>query len=313
MTKPVTWHVLGAGAMGCLWAAKLHEQGHDCHLILREQSPTTVPLQLETGAGKQQYALPASDASGLNVPITHLLVATKAGDVKAALASVEASITPRTQIVLLQNGIKVQRQLREADTGNRLYCLSNSHGAWLRGPFHVVHAGFGRAWLGQLQAPWDKQEAIVGRCRELLRALPAAAMRVEVAPLIDARLWEKFAVNCCVNALTVIHNCRNGQLLEPPLRDILIPLCEETGRLVNAVAALPAELPVFERVVEVLQATAENYSSTLQDARQGRRLELEHLNAWLCELADAKGLDCSLNRQVLAQVDAVLDVPEAFT
>ena len=43
--------------------------------------------------------------------------------------------------------------------------------------------------------------------------MPAQAMRIEVDDHIAMRLWQKFAVNCAVNALTVVHDCANGELL----------------------------------------------------------------------------------------------------
>ena len=50
MTARVHWHILGAGAMGCLWATALRDAGHAVTLILAlikrgKSEPRGTPLR----------------------------------------------------------------------------------------------------------------------------------------------------------------------------------------------------------------------------------------------------------------------------
>lgn len=299
--------------MGCLWAARLAQHGAKVTLLLRGAGDLRHPLQLplrhpaeiseqitlEEHDVLQRIPVQAQIAADVVMPIQRLLVATKAQDVETALDSVRHAIAPHTHIVLLQNGIKAQRRASADFGAQRVYCLSTSQGAWLRAPLHVVHAGSGETWLGRLGHTDALDSA-------LLQSLPIAAMGIRTDPDIEGRLWRKLAINCAVNALTVIYDCRNGELLTQPQAHVeLLALC---GEIETLYAALP-ETPTLDKLVSqvdaVLTATAQNFSSTLQDFRRGKVSELSQLNGYLCELARSHKLDCSINEAILQRFDAL--------
>lgn len=301
------WHVLGVGAMGCLWAARLwqHPPLQQRVALLLRSAVTLADyrqhggLTLEAPAGGAPLQVPVA-AEQVSMPgpaLRNLLVATKAQDVAAALVGVQHRLDACTRIVLLQNGVRVQREITVQYGADRVWCLSTSHGAWRRSPWHVVHAGAGSAWLGQLT------HADAAQRRALLALLPEQAMQVRGDADIAVRLWQKFAVNCAVNALTVVHDCANGELLHrPAARQTLDALIEEIDGLLRALPPAPTLPDLRVSVHEVLAATAANLSSTLQDARAGRATELDHLNGYLLSLAAQHGLAAPLNAQLLQAV-----------
>jgi len=297
-----TWYVLGAGAMGCLWAAWLHLEGVPVRLLLRDASA----LQRYQQAGGLRLR-PEPDAEPIGPlplaaevltspgrPVQRLLLATKAQHALAAVAALGSQLSPAGAVLMLQNGLAVQQQLT-ARLGSRAFCLTTSHGAYLQADFDVVHAGRGRAWLGSLQAPPP-----LSRLQSLRAELPWQRLQIVIEPQMATRLWRKLAVNCAVNALTVIHDCPNGELLQrPAAQQQLLQLCAEIESLFEQLPDAPAVAPLFPQVAEVLQQTAHNLSSTLQDARRQRPSELACINGYLCQRALAAGLDCRRNQQVL--------------
>lgn len=314
-TVPTQWHILGAGAMGCLWAAALQQTGHAVSLVLRDarqldRYPGHILVEDPAQQRIRTLAMSAWEPVGgppaPQRPVRWLMIATKAQDALEALAGVERWLSEDATLVLLQNGLQVQQQL-SAQFGDRAWCLSSSHGAWLRDPRHVVQAGTGEAWLGQLRGA----QSPAG----LLQRLPAQPMRVRHDPAIDVRLWRKFAVNCAVNALTVLYNCRNGELLdEGPRQQHLNALCDEISALLPALAQAPnadhlLTPPLRAQVEAVLAATASNVSSTLQDVRLGRPTELAHLNGYLITLAQQAGLTAPRNAALMEQIGHCARIP----
>lgn len=309
------WHVLGAGAMGCLWASTMATPARDValgpaqvSLLLRDRAALlSYPGHVKSSDLAQPVVMPAhaiaDTAAGLPGQIDNLFVATKAQDTLPAITGVATHLAPGCRIVLLQNGLKVQREVSQQFGADRVFCLSTSHGAWLRAPFDVVHAGNGETWLGQLTPISDNATA---RQQALLSVLPAHQFNIRIDEDICARLWRKLAINCAINVLTVIHDCRNGELLRiPAARQTLTRLCHEISILLQAIPEAPAIDDLFAQVHQVLSVTADNISSTLQDVRRSRETEIDHLNGYLVGLATQHGLPCTVNTAVLQHMRVI--------
>lgn len=306
-SQPATpWHVLGAGAMGCLWAAKLSKalSPADVTLILRDETamaqfPGHVTMETATGE-KSEVTLRTTTPARLSTPINHLLVTTKAFDTETALEPLLPSLTPATIIVLLQNGIRNHLHLHDLTQAQTL-SLTTSHGAWLRERFHTVHAGSGQAFIGSVSTTLAHSVT----APQYPTPLPSTLMKdmhIESVSNMEQRLWQKFAINCVINGLTVIHNCQNGELLvRPAAHGELLSLCQETESILNALGHL--EETLYPLVVDVLQRTAANWSSTWQDVNAGRQTEIDEFNGYLCALAKQAGLACTANEAVYHQVN----------
>lgn len=302
------WHVIGAGAMGCLWAARLAESSiHTGHtpnvtLILRDNDALTSftgQVVVESAQGEASpFNMRATSTTQLNYPITNLLVTTKAFDTTEALRQVLPWLDNNSTICLLQNGIRNHLDLQDM-TGIRVLSMTTSHGAWLKRRFHVVHAGSGQTFFGTLQTVNTEHSRHLS-----LSTFPAAlaqSMNLKHAEDMEKRLWQKFAANCVINGLTVIHNCQNGELLTRPSahRD-LVSLCSETERVLKKTGLL--DMALYPHVRKILLATAANWSSTWQDVKAGRLTEIDEFNGYLCELAARAHLPCPHNQSVLRDI-----------
>jgi 2-dehydropantoate 2-reductase len=290
--------------MGCLWAAALSQSSDSAKptLILRDDHalhkyPGHIQLLAQQRTAHTLTVAATSAARILhdNQPVQNLLVATKAQDALPALLALEPVLNQHTRIVLLQNGLRPQLEIARQFTRCAVSALSTSHGAWLQAPFVVVHAGFGNAWLGDLNE--------TAAAALLINQLPAAAMNIQIDTNIHGRLWQKFAVNCALNGLTGLYDCLNGELLSrPDRRQRLIALCHEIEFLLAELPGAMAPLDLQTVVMQTAQVTADNQSSTLQDLRNGRRTEIRELNGYLCALAEQNQLPCPLNRQILDSI-----------
>jgi len=303
------WVVLGAGSMGCLWAAYLqkHMATVDSEpavtILVRNESTISQlanqahQVRLEVGNNNLDIKLHVALAQTYSSPIRNLLVATKAFDVDAALESVKHLITRETRIVLLQNGLKPHYDTIKRFGNERVVSISTSNGAYLRAPFHVVHAGAGKTWLGQFGPDQSLSE-------RLLQQLPAAELNITHIANIAQQLWRKFAINCSINIVSALYQVKNGELLtHPQAKQDLISLCEEVKSILAAIPEAPSVALIYESTREVLLATAENYSSTLQDVRKWQRTEIAQFNRYLCAMARSNGALCPYNQYLLERFE----------
>ncbi|APC17866.1 2-dehydropantoate 2-reductase [Pseudomonas frederiksbergensis] len=273
-----TWHVLGAGSLGTLWATRLARAGLPVKLILRD----TARLQAYQAAGgltlveqgeAQHYAIPGEtvDSGG---PIDRLLVACKAYDAESAVAQLAPRLAPNAELILLQNGLGSQDAVAARVPQARCIFASSTEGAFRDDDWRVVFAGHGYTWLGDASHPtppiW-------------LDDLSAAGIPHEWSTDILTRLWRKLALNCAINPLSVLHDCRNGGLQHHQCE--VATLCAELSELLERCGQPAAAHNLQQEVERVIQATAANYSSMYQDVANQRRTEISYLLGHACAVA----------------------------
>lgn len=327
-------HVLGAGALGCLWSARLAIAGAKPTLLLRPRSPKAdlcvcgkAQLQLEEAAIVADNARTSAIIRKVDVhaevighaqgnsegfaDIHTVLIATKAPATLAALESVGMRLAPGAILVLLSNGaLAISEGIRKSSILSHTQVLlgTTTHGALVRSHFHVVHAGVGRTWFGRAVESTLMDSGYVGALSELSRAGLGAS---DVGIGILRHLWLKLAANCVINPLTSLWGVTNGVVLQKQEGlAILKSVCAE----INAVAtALHPEWPkdgVVPPSVAELQSfvhavtleTAGNQSSMLQDLLAHRTTEIDFLSGWVALKGVELGIDVPVNAELARRV-----------
>jgi 2-dehydropantoate 2-reductase len=217
----------------------------------------------------------AAETPSHGAPIRRLLVACKAYDAEEATAALAPRLAAGAEIILLQNGLGSQEAVAARLPRARCVFASSTEGAFREGDFRVVYAGRGHTWLG-----------VQGERRtpEWLEDLQAADIPHQWTHDILAKLWRKLALNCAINPLTVLHDCRNGGLRDWPQE--VAGLCAELAELLRQAGQPEAAEDLHAEVLRVIDGTAANYSSMYQDVAQGRRTEIAYLLGHACAQAE---------------------------
>ncbi|MBH3461033.1 putative 2-dehydropantoate 2-reductase [Pseudomonas sp. MH2] len=277
-----TWHILGAGSLGSLWACRLARAGKAVRLVLRDEQRLAAyeaegGLTLIEQHQTTQFAIPAQTCEGEG-PIHRLLLACKAYDAAPAIARLAPRLAEGAELVLLQNGLGSQDEVAEQAPHARCIFASSTEGAFRERDWQVRFAGQGFNWLGDPGNPGVP---------EWFGDLSEAGIPAEWSLDILTRLWRKLALNCAINPLTVLYDCQNGGLLGhlPEVDE----LCVELSTLLRSAGQAQAAENLAEDVQRVIVATAANYSSMYQDVRAGRRTELHYLLGHACNVAARHG------------------------
>ena len=286
--------VLGAGAMGSLFGGRLAEGGHEVTLIStwaeHVDRINREGLCLDGLGGDRRVKVKAS-LSAMEAGAAELvIVSVKATQTREAMAGALGLVGPDTVVLTLQNGLGNAESLAELVGPDRVVAGTSSHGADLKGPGRVCHAGGGATELGELSG------RITGRLRNLGRVFEESGLApVSLSDNILGLIWKKLVVNVAINAITALARIKNGQILD-------FPETEEISRLAVLEAVEVArrkgvafpEDPV-ELTRQVARETGANRSSMLRDVIRGRRTEIEVINGAIVREAEALGVPVPVN------------------
>lgn len=293
------WHILGAGAVGCLFAARLQQASIGVTLLLR--SPERLEqlglngnrISLQDATRVQEVPVQSDLISGQG-PINHLLVTTKAYDGAAAIESIASRLAPGAQILLLQNGYGHQQAIARQFADRPVWAGITTSGVRRLAPFQLKVAGEGETRIGPLN-----QKALA--CGSLPHGWQQLQHRV-IATDIEQALWQKLAINAAINPLTALLERPNGALLEPQYLPKLTDICREIEAVASACGQALFDTPLLDQVLRVAGDTADNRSSMLEDLSAGRRTEIDEITGFLCAEAARHHVTTPVNRELLNAV-----------
>ncbi|MFY4814033.1 ketopantoate reductase family protein [Haloarcula sp. AONF1] len=267
--------VVGAGSLGSLVGGLLARE-HDVTLVGREPHVSAVTERGLSVVGTEEFRVRPNAQTAIPERADLALVAVKAYDT-AAVATDLADCT-LDACLSLQNGMGNESQLA-AELDCPVLAGTCSYGARLREPGTVEFTGRGEVVLGDRDGG---RSAVAG---DIGAAFRMAGIETTVAADMPTRLWEKLAVNAGINAVTALARVPNGALADSPADAIAADAARETAAVAREQDIdLPDERAVslVERVVD---DTAANHSSMLQDVSAGHRTEIDAINGYVAETA----------------------------
>ncbi|MEN0577803.1 2-dehydropantoate 2-reductase [Phytobacter palmae] len=269
--------VLGCGALGQLWLTALCKHGHEVQGWLRVPQPfCSVNLVDEDGSIFNE-SLTANDPEFL-ASSDLLLVTLKAWQVSDAVRSLAATLPATTPILLIHNGMGTVEELKSLQ--QPLLTGTTTHAARRDGNV-IVHVASGTTHIG----PARQQDGDFSYLADSLQeVLPDVAWHNNIRPA----LWRKLAVNCVVNPLSALENCRNGDLRSFP--DEIKKITHEVAAVIEREGHHISADELLSYVYQVIDNTADNISSMLQDIRAMRHTECDYITGYLLKRARAHGI-----------------------
>ncbi|MCE7517552.1 ketopantoate reductase family protein [Vreelandella titanicae] len=302
-----THWILGPGAIGRLLAHSLSPIAATT-LLGRRALPARQMLTTPEG---EQHMLPLHSLTIAQLAVsrpelpTFVHITTKAMAAESALAGITGCIPPSTPLVLWQNGFLAQPRITQAWPGPVL-CATTTEGAYLTGDDGVVHAGRGHTFVGDLH---NQHGALA---EELAQTLTQAGLAATKVDDIRQRLWQKLAVNAAINPLVALNGVRNGELRGEAYAGRVVEVVKEVAAIMLAEGIAPpndgnGEDAWLALVWQVVENTASNKASMLQDVESKRPTERGAILGPLIEGARRHGLECEVLQALdneLAEVEA---------
>ncbi|QYJ96795.1 2-dehydropantoate 2-reductase [Shewanella alkalitolerans] len=289
--------ILGAGAIGQLIFHQLSAYGVTPALLGRDASADSQTLEFTNLEGETVTRQAQFIDKSMLASCELLIVCVKAYQVEAALLPLLDALPTDTHILLLHNGLGPHLSVAPHLAGRGLSLGTTSQGALKLGRWQIRQTGAGLTQVGHAQGP---------RLADNLRqALLGAIHNSEWCEPILPMLWQKLAINIAINPLTAINDCRNGELAGAKFTPTIHALVQEVVAVANADGIALDQAQLTERVYQVIQLTASNYSSMHQDIHHGRQTEIEAITGYLLSRAAEYGVATPANEAIYRQLKSL--------
>jgi 2-dehydropantoate 2-reductase len=285
--------ILGSGAVGGYYGAKLARAGHDVAFIARGAHLEAIRrrgLEIRSPAlGDFTVRATAEDDTGKVGPVDVVIVAVKAYDNPAALPLIRPMLRPDSSILSLQNGIDSAREVATATDERNVVGGTTYIATALSAPGIIEQTGTHRRIVfGEVFGQLPRLSA---RVRILQEAMAGADIQAEAVEDGRVPVWEKFIFLTALAGFTGASRLPIGPLWADPLiRVQFLNACREVERLARAEG-----IAVADDVIERIQGYAAGIpgsmrSSMLIDLSQGKRIEVEALQGAVVRRAAAAGI-----------------------
>lgn len=288
--------IIGSGAIGGFYGLMLARAGFDVHFLLRSEYDVVREqgLALESAVhGAVQMKVQAYVSAADMPPCDWLLVGAKATSNDQLAPLIVQAAAPGAKVILLQNGLGVEAQLRPALRSDMhllgglcFICVNR------QAPGVIRHQALGAVNLGYHSGPAsDGGSALVN---EGVGLFQAAGIDSQAMPDLALARWQKLVWNVPYNGLSVLLAASTTALMaDSHSRTLIQALMAE---VVQGAAACGHVLPegYAEHLFQVTERMPDYWPSMYHDHVHKRPLELQAIYAE--PLAQARAAGCRLPR-----------------
>lgn len=283
--------IIGVGALGCYYGARLVKAGEDVHFLARtgRAALTARGLKVKTPTERITARKIQVYASSAEIgPCDLVIIATKATANVSLKSVLPPLLKPETVVLTLQNGLGVEEPIAEVVGPGRVIGAICYIGCMRTAP-GVVDCSFpGLMTIGKFGKPaGERTYAVAALWRR-------AGVKCSAQDNLELQRWHKLVWNVPFNGLAIVAGATTDVLLaDEGLRMLARRIMEE---VVEAAAKFGHDIPrsfvdlQFERTAQM----GAYRPSSLIDFEEGRDLEIEEI--WGEPVRRAKSVGAAVPR-----------------
>lgn len=280
--------IIGSGAIGGYYGAKLARKGHDVHFLFHSDYDfvRTNGLQVDSCDGSFHLDNPQAYRSTADMPPCDVVIVALKTTNNHLLGTLLPPLRkPDSLVLLIQNGIGVEDDVQRAFPGVQLaaglafICSAKTE------PGRVSHQCYGSINIGNYSC---RDKAMLNRLIAELKEAGVAAAEVEYK---EAR-WKKAVWNMPFNGMTVALDTRTDRLLANPstltlIRDLML----EVIGAARALGVSNIDASFADKMIESTLSMTPYSPSMKLDYDFHRPMEIDYLYSRPIAEARAAGFD----------------------
>ena len=278
--------IIGTGAIGGYYGARLQQSGCDVHFLLRSDYEPVKKhgLVVESVAG--DITLPQVNAynNPKDMPPVDVVVIALKTTQNYQLAELMPPLQEGAVILTLQNGLGIEADMTQLVPSQQImgglcFICSNK-----TGPGHICHLDYGKIQLGAYSAT-HQQRALTANMMAIAEDFRRAKISIEITDDLFVARWRKLVWNVPYNGLSVVLDATTDELMaDPAVKARIYTLMTEVITVANtwvdhlaATADATRQIPLTW-ATQMLEATTrmQPYRTSMKiDFDEGRPLEVE--------------------------------------
>lgn len=284
--------VIGAGAVGGYYGAKLAAAGNDVHFLFHRDCAYVREhgLTVESVGGDIRLPRVNAYADAAAMPKCGLVIVALKVVANALLTDILPKVlAPDGMVLTLQNGLGADDAIAKIAGPDRVLgglCFICSNKV---GPGHVRHLDYGAVNLGDY-APDFGRRGVTPRLAALVELFTAAGLEAHALDDLVLGRWQKLCWNIPYNGTSVVLDSTTDRMVaDPVLRPLFRALMDEVAA--GAAAYGRTIPPVFLDKMEALTDKMTPYATSMMLDFQARRpMEVEAIYGEPLRLAAARGV-----------------------
>ncbi|MCX7886629.1 MAG: putative 2-dehydropantoate 2-reductase [Verrucomicrobiae bacterium] len=296
---PRSYAILGTGALGGFYGARLQRAGLDVHFLLRSDYEHVRQHGLRVESADGDFLLPRLNAYNdvRAMPQCDVVCVT----LKATQNHLLPALLPHVLkndglVVMMQNGLGNEEQAAEVVGAERVagglcFICSNKIG-----PGHIRHLDYGYVRFGQYNGnPTDRLRAVATDFRQ-------AGLDAECVEDLQTARWRKLVWNIPYNGLSVLLRASTAELMQNPHTRALVEaiMCE----VVAAATARGCQIPpdFIRKMLADTDRMKPYKTSMMLDFEARRPMEVEAIYGNPLRAARSAGVKTPLLEMLYAQL-----------
>ena len=307
--------VIGCGAVGGFYGAKLSKAGLEVHYLLRSDYEWVKTHGLKVLSPQGDFSLPQVSAyqSSKAMPLCDVVIVSLKTTQNHLLPQLlKPILKPDSTIVVLQNGLGNEAAIANSLAtvmdvsqltiiGGLCFLCSNK-----LGPGVIKHLDYGAIKMG-LHCADDEFEKTPRQFNEIVHDFREASIQVEQYSNLPLERWKKLLWNIPFNGLSVVLDAKTNELMASPATLALVK--DLMAEVIATAAATGCHIdPDFSaHLLELTQKMFPYHTSMKLDADAGREMEVEAMVGNPVRVAQKHQLNCPQMEMLYHQLQFLND------
>jgi 2-dehydropantoate 2-reductase len=277
LPTPRRYAILGTGALGGFYGARLQQAGSEVHYLVRSDYEQIKAHGLIVNSPDGDFTLPQvhvyQNPADLP-PCDVAIVALKTTQNHLLPKLLPPALKPNGVALVLQNGLGIEAEVAQIVGGDRVMgglCFLCSNKV---APGHIRHVDYKQITLGDFALGYQPC-GVTDRLRQVAEDFEQAGIPIELAEDLFISRWKKLIWNIPFNGLSVVLNATTDQMMA---NEFTRSLSEQLMQEVVAAAAATVQLtdPGSDRSIpaEFIQ-TMLDYTTKMKPYRTSMKIDYD--------------------------------------